>query len=399
MASIEKRTTGSGDTRYDVRYRDPAGKPRTKTFRRRKDAERYASTTEAELITGGWLDPNAGRLTFREWWELWWETTVNLRPTSRARDESMARNHLLPEFGDYPLSAIDHTMVTAWVARLSNAGKAPATVHKAHQILGKCMASAVDAHRIRANPCDRVKLPRIERHEMLFLDPDQVATLYTATDERYRALVLTGAYCGLRFGELAGLKLHRVDLLRRRLEVAEVVTHVKGHLHTGPPKTRAGRRSVPVPQVVASALEEHLASYTDGEYVFPAPQGGPLQASTFRRRFWHTACVEAGLGEFTDQDKAKRSHKYVGLRIHDLRHTAVALWIAAGASPKEVAVRAGHSSVATVLDRYGHLLPGTEDAVNDALDAMAQAATVADIGEARAMDARWSSEETAGAGA
>ncbi|MCB1272232.1 MAG: hypothetical protein KDB31_12465, partial [Microthrixaceae bacterium] len=85
--------------------------------------------------------------------------------------------------------------------------------------------------------------------------------------------------------------------------------------------------------------------------------------------------------------------------IHDLRHTAVALWIAAGASPKEVAVRAGHSSVATVLDRYGHLLPGTEDAVNDALDAMAQAATVADIGEARAMDARWSSEETAGAGA
>jgi integrase len=65
------------------------------------------------------------------------------------------------------------------------------------------------------------------------------------------------------------------------------------------------------------------------------------------------------------------------LRPHDLRHTAVALWIAAGASPREIAARAGHSSVVTVLDRYGHLLPGSEDKVNDALDAMA--ATEEDI--------------------
>jgi integrase len=67
------------------------------------------------------------------------------------------------------------------------------------------------------------------------------------------------------------------------------------------------------------------------------------------------------------------------LRIHDLRHSAVAFWIEAGASPKEVAARAGHSSVVTVLDRYGHLLPGSEDRVNDALDAMADAVASAPI--------------------
>jgi len=70
------------------------------------------------------------------------------------------------------------------------------------------------------------------------------------------------------------------------------------------------------------------------------------------------------------------------LRIHDMRHTAVALWIAAGASPTDIASRAGHTSVAVVLDRYGHLLPGTDDRVNDALDVLAN-------GSARAMDARW----------
>jgi integrase len=65
------------------------------------------------------------------------------------------------------------------------------------------------------------------------------------------------------------------------------------------------------------------------------------------------------------------------LRIHDLRHSAVAFWIAAGASPKEIAVRAGHTSVSIVLDRYGHLLPDTEERVNDALDLMADDATAA----------------------
>ena len=68
-------------------------------------------------------------------------------------------------------------------------------------------------------------------------------------------------------------------------------------------------------------------------------------------------------------------NRYTGLRIHDLRHTAVTFWIAAGASPKEVATWAGHSSVATVLDRYGHLLPGQEDRVTDVLGAMFSTAT------------------------
>ena len=106
--------------------------------------------------------------------------------------------------------------------------------------------------------------------------------------------------------------------------------------------------------------------------MFPAPDGGPVRASLFRRRFWYPACVAAGYGTL-EKDEAGQKH-YSGLRLHDLRHSAVALWIAAGASAKEVAVRAGHTSVSVVLDRYGHLLPGTEERVTDALDAMAKGA-------------------------
>jgi integrase len=117
---------------------------------------------------------------------------------------------------------------------------------------------------------------------------------------------------------------------------------------------------VALPRSVVDILTEHVAGLEPGELVFSAPEGGPVRASLFRRRFWHPAVDAAGLAP---------------LRLHDLRHTAVALWIAAGASAKEVAVRAGHTSVSVVLDRYGHRLPGTEKRVTDALDAMALAAS------------------------
>src|SRR5690606_30171407 len=136
------------------------------------------------------------------------------------------RTHLLPAFGTTRLVDIDHTAVTTWVADLTASGLAPATVVKAAQILGKSLGAAVDAGKLRTDPTARVKLPRIEHREMRFLAPDEVAPLAAEIDPRYRAFVLTGAYCGLRFGELAGLKRDRVDLLRRRIEVLEIVTEV-----------------------------------------------------------------------------------------------------------------------------------------------------------------------------
>lgn len=369
MASIEKRDTSRG-IRYDVRYRDPAGKQRKRSFKKLDDARKFDRTVEADVLRGEWTDPRDARVTFGDWWERWWATTVNLRPSTRARDQGYARRHVLPRFGPIPLGEIDHTMVATWVADLAASGLAPATTVKTAQILGKTLRGAVDADMIRTNPAARVKLPRIERQEMLFLTPAQVAALADAIDPRYRAFVLTGAYCGLRLGELAGLRPNRIDLLRRRIEVAEILVEVSGRHHLGPPKTRAGRRSVPVPKVVAEALQAHLDSFARAT-VFPAPDGGLLRASTFRARIWTPACVATGLGALTKGDRG-RGH-YNGLRIHDLRHTAVALWIDAGASPNEIARRAGHSSIVTVLDRYGHLLPSHEDAVTDALDVMAQA--------------------------
>jgi integrase len=113
----------------------------------------------------------------------------------------------------------------------------------------------------------------------------------------------------------------------------------------GPPKTRAGRRIVTLPRSVVKELAEHLGPVGEADaWVFTADKGGVLRPSNFRVKVWLPAVRAAGLAP---------------LRPHDLRHTAVALWIAAGANPKEVSVRAGHTSVAFTLDRYGHLSPAT----------------------------------------
>jgi integrase len=355
MAHIEKRTR-RGRVTYRARYRDPAGREKARVFNRRVDAQRFLTEVENSKLRGTWTDPALGRVLFREWLAEWWSTTTNLRPSTRARDEMLLRRYALPRFGHLPLAAIRQREVRAWVADLAATELAPSTVRKTYHLLGKVLAAAVDAGMIAQSPCQRVPLPKIEREEMRFLTPAEIARLADAIRSRYRALVLVGAYGGLRIGELAGLRRSRVDLLRGTVEVAEIVTEVGGRLRVGPPKTRASRRTVGLPRAVVEELAAHLATPAPPDaFVFTAPKGGPLRVIAFRARTWRPATRNAGLD---------------GLRIHDLRHTAVALWIAAGANPKEVAARAGHTSVSFTLDRYGHLYPESDAALRDRLDAI-----------------------------
>jgi integrase len=146
------------------------------------------------------------------------------------------------------------------------------------------------------SPCRNVPLPRIEREEMRFLTPAEIVDLAEAIHARYRALVFVGAYGGLGIGELAGLRPSRVDLLAGAVTVAEILTEVRGKLITGPPKTRAGRRTVGLPPFVVRELKAHLAAaQRPSSHVFTAPDGGPLRVPSFRARFWVPATRAAGL--------------------------------------------------------------------------------------------------------
>jgi integrase len=289
MGHVERRVW-SGKASYRARYRDPAGRERSKSFRRKADAERWLAEIEHAKSHGTWTDPALGRIRFDDWLASWWATTTNLRPTTRARDELVLRLYALPRFGKVPLAAITQLDVRTWVAELSARGLTPATVTKTYQVFGKVMGAAVDAGYLAQTPCRNIPLPKIEREEMRFLTPAEIIGLADAIRPLYRTLVLVGAYGGLRIGELAGLRRGRVDLLRGTVTVAEIVTEVEGKLFFGLPKTRAGRRSVGLPRFVTRELEAHLADAGDpSDHVFTAPNGGPLRVTAFRARAWRPA--------------------------------------------------------------------------------------------------------------
>jgi integrase len=350
--------------RWQARYRDAAGKTHAapETFATRPEATRFLAQVETDLARGEWTDPRAGRVLFAEWAARWQETTTNLRPNTRALHAYLLRRFLLPAFADTALADLDLMAVRSWLARLEREAVSPNTVAKAYRLLARIMDTAVDASLLVRNPCS-VKGAATERApEMRVATIAQVAALAEAIHPRFRALVLVAAYAGLRWGELVGLQVKRVDLLHGRITVAEQATEIDGQFTWGPPKTEAGRRTVTLPAVAAEALAEHLATSSQPGpegLVFTSAEGALLRRSNFQRRVWRPATRAVGLA---------------GLRFHDLRHTSATLSIAAGASTRELMARMGHSSSAAAL-RYQHVMAGRDAAIAAALDELIEAAS------------------------
>lgn len=439
MASVTPITTKSGATRYRVKYRDPSGRQRYKTFRREKDARAFRTTTENDILRGDWIDPKAGRETFGDVAEQWLGV-ADVKRTTRAGYRSVLDAHLLPKWGSTPIAAIRTPDIEVYLARLRDGDKArtrtgkmtPATVRNVRNVLSAVMRYAQRSGMIAANPVSATKAPKKNGKpaEQRFLTVAQVDALVAAigadviadaaehakrTAEelenspgdrqaakrarhwagelarrervaaQYRLAVKLDAYTGLRASELWGLKVGRVDLMRRRLTVAESITEAHGLQEKDTPKNHT-TRTVPIPKFIVDDLTTHLAPIADDAdaYVFTAPQGGPVRHSTFYPRFFKPAAVAAHLATTEDP--------YDGPVFHDLRHTAVSFMIAAGASPLVISRVIGHGSISVTYDTYGHILPDHADDLADGLDAIHETGsksahgTDADVIELRGAD-------------
>ena len=223
------------------------------------------------------------------------------------------------------------------------------------------------------SPCT-TKAPRLEVRPMRFLSVEEVDGLAAGIHPHHRTLVYVLAYGGLRWAEAAGLRRRYVDTVRRTSRIEEQLGEVDGGqpMPGQPPKTRAGVRTFTIPAFLAAMLDEHFVdlekqraelgrgSVGPNDFVFVNTKGGLLRRSGFRINHWLPAVRKAGLE---------------GLRVHDLRHTAVAFAInLSNAHPKAVQVRFGHSSIQVTYDRYGHLFPQMDEDIAQNLDAAYRAA-------------------------
>ena len=349
MASISKRPDG----RYRARYRDDAGKEHSRHFNRKTEAQRWLDEVTASVVTGQYVAPNAGNVTFREYAEAWRAVQVH-RPTTQSHVETNLRLHVYPRIGDRKISSILPSDIQTLVTSLK---LAPNTVGVVHSIVSSVMRSAVRDRRIVANPCDGTRLPKAERSRVVPMTTDQVTTLRDAMPAHLRALVTFAAGTGLRQGECFGLTVDRLDMLRRTVTVDRQLVKVVGRGKVfGPPKTAASLRSVPLPQVVVDELAAHLAAYppTGAGFVF-THLGEPISKSTFGG-IWR---APARLAEVPP-----------GQGLHALRHYYASLLIRHGESVKTVQARLGHASATETLDTYSHLWPDSDDRTRQAVDSV-----------------------------
>ncbi len=281
-------------------------------------------------------------------------TRVHLKPTTVASYEAALRSRVLPRWGSVPVARVTHGDVAAWVAELRAEGLSAGRVRYCFAVLRMVLDAAIRDGRLARNPAAGVELPRLAETERRYLTHGQVSALAEACGP-YRALVLTLAYTGLRWGEAAALRVRRVDPLRGRIAVVEAMTEVHGRAVFGTPKTHA-HRSVPVPRFLRNELAAAMAGKEPEDLVFTSARGAVLRVGNVRRRGFDAGAHSVGLD---------------GLRPHELRHTAASLAIASGANVKAVQRMLGHASATLTWDRYGHLYEDDLDAVAERLDAAA----------------------------
>jgi integrase len=356
----------SCDGPWQARYPDPNGRSNTskveRSFAHKRDAEAWLISQQSSILQGTHIDPRRGERPFSEVIEAWRELWLDIGPKTRLGYETIIGVHLLPEFGSRKVSTITSELVQAYINRLVAEGVASGTVRNIYAALRNALNTGVRLKVLAINPCQGVRLPRAQHEEQTFLTAEEVKLVAEAIDPHYRVLIWMAAYTGLRAGELHALRRQDVDLKRGVVHVRQSLKDVGGHLHFGPTKTH-GTRTVSLPAFLRGMLADHIGiGGNPNALVFTTPTGKPIRHDLFYARHFKPAVRRA-----LPADKH-------GLRFHDLRHTCASLSIAAGAHPKLISARLGHSSVQITLDRYGHLFPSVEESLAERLDATFAAA-------------------------
>jgi integrase len=366
-----KKTPVRG-THWKARYRDSDGRARSRTFPTKTEAQNYLGRTSADIQRGDYIDPLERRRKFSDWAEVWWQTTIKLRPTTRRGYWQLLHGHVLPTFGARAVGGIDHLDVEQFIAAKLVEGLSSKKVRDAVSVISLVMKCAVRGGGRRDNPAAEHHIPVARRKLRPGDVPDMadIERLIAQVADPYKPAVWLLAYTGLRPSELCGLRVASVDFVKRVIRVTETLMPVHRYadarygLVGGPPKTQAGDRDIPIPGWLCDQLAAMLAARADGkpggigrdDYLFVRQSGIPLHRDKFRQHIIRPALKAAGLPD--------------SLRTYDLRHSHASLLIDQGANLLAVAQRMGHSDPAVTLRVYGHLFDGIQEDLTNRLDTL-----------------------------
>lgn len=342
--------------RWRARYVDDQGREHTKAFARKADAQAWLDNdVTAKFANGTYVAPQAGRVTVATVYASWSTAQGHISPKTAATRRSAWSSRVEPRWGDVAVVDVKTAAIRAWVSKMVTEGVGAPTIENAFGLLRQVLGAAVEDSRIPRNPCEGVSLPKRKHADRGYLTHAQVATLAGAVD-RHPEVVRFLAYTGLRWGEMAALRVQDFDMLRRRVNVSRSVTE-SGGLVWSTPKTWE-RRSVPFPAALADGLAALMVGKARDALVFTDLRGGVLRNSNYRARVFEPAVEEC----------QKVDDTFPLITPHDLRHTAASLAVSAGANVKAVQRMLGHAKASMTLDVYADLFDEDLDGVADRLD-------------------------------
>jgi integrase len=352
-ARVRTDRYGKGQ-RWRARYTDADGRDRSQAFARKGDAERFLATVTADVLRGSYVDPQRAKLALQTYTERWLAAQT-LAPSSRRTYEIYLRTRIHPALGGRALGSLTPTDVRQLLRSLHE-DLSQLTVHHVHGLLSTILRAAVEDGYLAKNPCARTAPGKGRRPSVKPRSLAQVQALIDALPDKYRVAAVLGAGCGLRVGEVLGLRIRAVRIEEAELAVVEQLQLLPGSPPVlRPPKTASSIRVVPLPQLVADAVVLHLDRWPgeDDDLLLRSRTGGCVWPNSFNDSVWRPAAKRAGQPD---------------ARFHDLRHFYASALIRAGESVKTVQAALGHASAVETLETYAGLWPDSEARTLAAVD-------------------------------
>jgi integrase len=367
--SITRRGKASWRLKFDVPGTDGERKTQYETVR---GAKGKAQLRLAEILTsiGKGRFVEQSRLTVAEHVAAridHWSASGAITARTTKRYEVLLKKQIAPHLGKIVLQRLTTTDVEGWHAKLKVAGLAHGTIRSAHRVIGKALNDALRHDQLTRNVCTLQRVPKTAPEEASIISADEIKTVVSRLKGKAiypRAMV--ALFCGLRAGEILALRWSSVDLDKRLLHVREATEEIMGQPVTiKAPKTKAGRRTLTVPDVAIEALREHrrqtleerfamgAGKLPDDALVFPARNGGPAGTADLSKS-WRRTVEALGLP---------------AVNFHGLRHSHASQLIDAKLDLATISKRLGHANPGVTLRTYAHRFKTDDAAAADIINA------------------------------
>jgi integrase len=363
--------------RYKVRYIDPDGQERSKSYpdKKLKDARAFLAKVETDKLTGDYIDPEAGKTTLREYCDNWLK--------GQSQDESSQRTirsklekQVYPCLGARSLSTIGAATIRDWLSWMNGNNISESHKSQVFNLLSAVLSAAADEKKIRTNPCKTkgVKKPVPDKRKITPWTEGRLRKMQLALPSRQSVVIPLGSGLGLRQGEILGLSPDDIDRHQMTVHVDRQLAYVGNRPLFKLPKGRK-TRTVPISRGLLEVIDDYLEAHPPVTITLPWGKttgdpvsvrllivndaGGVDPGDAFHRRHWLPAFTRAGLTYVPGNDG-----------MHALRHFYASTLLAQGVTIKELADYLGHTDPGFTLRTYTHLLPSSHEQARRAVDSV-----------------------------